>query len=244
MVHGVEQLVDTGAGDRGDKTHRHQVSAAQCPLERAVQLLRIHVLALLEVEFHQVVVEFHHLVHYGGVGVGGGVEVGGQIFGIEVTVGNPRGVLRRQVQGDAFAAESLPDLLHEPGQIGGLAIDLADHDEPGQLHFLGGCHAAPGHQFNAGSRVDHHHGGLHRLQHAHGAPGEVGRTRRVQEIDVSAVVLETALRHVGGILQPFFLRSIVGHRAAALDAAGRLDRAGNRQKFLRQDRLAGAGMPE
>ena len=175
---------------------------------------------------------------------GNGIEVGVGVFRIEIAVGHPRGVVGRQVQRDALAPEGLADLLHQAGQVGGLAVDMADHDEPGQLHFPGRVHRPAGHQFDAGGGVDDHHGGLHGRQHAQRPPGEIRRTRRVDQVDVGAVVLEMAKRDIGGILQALLFGAVVAHRGAAFDAAGRLDRAGSRQQLLGQHGLAGAGMAE
>ena len=58
----VEQLRDAGAGLGGDEAHRHQVALAQRLLERVVQLLRRQLLALLEVQRHQFLVDLDHLV--------------------------------------------------------------------------------------------------------------------------------------------------------------------------------------
>ena len=244
LVHCVEQLVDAGPRDGGDETHGNQVAAAQRAFEGAVKLLRVHVLALFQVQLHEVVVEFHDLIDDGGVRRRDRIEVGVRVFGIEIAVGDPRGAVGGQVQRNALAAEGLADLRHEPGQVGGFAVDMADHDEPGHVHFPGGVHGAPGHEFDAGRGVDHDHRGFGRRQHAQRASREIGGAGRVDQVDVSAAVLEMAHRHVGGILQALLFRAVVANGAAALDAAGRRDCAGCRQQVFGQHGLAGAGMTE
>ena len=57
-----EQFRDAGAGFRGHEAHGYQVPLAQRLLERVVKLLRLELLALLEIEGHQLVVHFDDLV--------------------------------------------------------------------------------------------------------------------------------------------------------------------------------------
>ena len=103
----VQQLRDARAGFGGAEADRNQVVFAQRLLERVVQLLGIQqFLALLQVERHQLLVDFDHLVDDLGVRVSDRREVGRLALRLEEAVDDRCAAFRRQVERQAALAES------------------------------------------------------------------------------------------------------------------------------------------
>lgn len=65
----LDELVDAGPGRRRHVTDRDQVRLAQRRLEGIVQLLGLELLALLEIDLHQGLVDLDHLVDDPAVGL-------------------------------------------------------------------------------------------------------------------------------------------------------------------------------
>src|SRR5687768_2811351 len=58
----LQQLFDTDAGLGGHETNRDQMAFTQRALERVVQLLRRQLLALFQVQLHQIFIDLDHLI--------------------------------------------------------------------------------------------------------------------------------------------------------------------------------------
>ncbi len=101
----LQQLRDPGAGLGRGEAHRHQVSLAQRLLKRVVQLLRGDLLALLEVERHQLLVELDHLVDDLGVG---GLDRGESPRRGRAAGRNSRPPSRRRRRGGSAAGTRVP----------------------------------------------------------------------------------------------------------------------------------------
>jgi len=111
----VEQFTHAGASARRREAHRDQMTFAQRLFQRRVQLRCIDV-AVVEVAFDELCIDFDHLLHQ---------RTMRRIDGAEVAV--PRAVIEavdhlrstgvRQIQWQAFLAERVLDLLQQRGQI-------------------------------------------------------------------------------------------------------------------------------
>ncbi len=67
----LQQLGHSGAGFGRHEAHRHEVPLAQRALKRVVKLLRRQLLALFEIQGHQTVIDFDHLIEDLGMCRGG-----------------------------------------------------------------------------------------------------------------------------------------------------------------------------
>ena len=105
------QFRDAGAGLGGAEAHRHEVILAQRLLERIVQLLGRELLALLEVERHQLFVDLDHLVDDLGVRRLDRGEVRRLAARLEEAVDDRLAAVGRQVERQAGLAEGFADLL-------------------------------------------------------------------------------------------------------------------------------------
>ncbi len=195
----IQQTLDAGASAGRDEADRDEVSLAQRLFERRVQLLGLQILALLQVQRHQVFVHLDHLIDQGGVGGGntGKIAVSG---GVEKAVRHPGSAVGRQVDRQAFAAERLLNLLQQAGQVDVVGVDLVDDDHPALPAFGGALHHPLGDRLDPGLRVDHHCDGLHRRQHGDGLADEIREAGGIDQIDVGAVVVEIDQRGVERVL--------------------------------------------
>jgi len=146
--------------------------------------------------------------------------------------------VRGQVKHLALIAKALADLGHQAGQVDVVGVDLVDGDHARQAARLGGTHHALGHQFDAGLRVDDHHGGIDRRQRGEGLTGEIGIAGRIDQVDVHALGGEIDQRRIEGMARRLLLRVEIAHRAALLDRALRRNGAGPEQQGLRKGGLA------
>ena len=102
--------------------------------------------------------------------------------------------------------------------------------------------------FDAFAVVEQHHGAVGGDERAVGVFGEVFVTRRVEEVDVVAVVLELhdarRDRDAALLLELHPVGRRVPCGTPRLDRAGEVDGAAVQQELLRQRRLAGVGMAD
>src|SRR5579883_1530691 len=102
-----QQLRDAGPGLGRSETHRHEMALAQGLLERVVELLRGDLLALLEVDRHELLVQLDHLVDELGMRRLHGGEVGRRAMRLKVAIDDGPTALRGQVERQAFRSEGL-----------------------------------------------------------------------------------------------------------------------------------------
>jgi hypothetical protein len=238
----LEQFGDPDAGLGRAEADRHEVVLAQCLLERIVQLLRRDLLALLEVERHEMLVHLDDLVDDFGVRGFHGREIGGLSLRLEEAVHHGLAAVGRQVERKARLAEGLADLREHLLGARILAVDLVDNDQPAQAARLGEIHHALGHRLDAVHRAHHDHRSLDRLERDQAAAQEVGVPRSVDDVDAPALRLEPADRGVERVQQRLFLWIEVAHRRAAGERPLGPDGSGLREQGLGQQRLARAGL--
>ncbi len=142
-------------------------------LKRVVELLRRQLLALLEVQRHQLLVDLDHLVDDLGVRGRHRGEVGLRLAGREEAVDDAAAAVGRQVERQALAAERFAQLGQHLLGLRVLAVDLVDDDEAAQLAVAREFHHALRDRLDAVDGADDDRGGLHRFEHAQRAPGEV-----------------------------------------------------------------------
>ena len=232
----VEQLADAGAGARGHEAHRHQVAFAQRLLERRVQLLGLD-LALLEVLRHQLLVDLDDLVDERAVRLFDRREIGfaGRI---EKAVDDPLAAVGGQVDRQAFLAERAANRREHRRQIDVVGVDPVDDDEPAQLalgrpfHHARGDHLEPAAALMTTAAVSTASSAPIAWPMKSGKPGvSIRWIARVGR-------LEMQQRRAQRMLVRLFERIEVADRGAALDAAGRRDRAGPGEQRLGERRLA------
>jgi hypothetical protein len=228
----VQQVVEAGTRLGRNEQDGHQAPLAQRLLEGRMQLARRRVLAVLQVASQQVLVFLDQLIDQLAVGVGDRVEVGVANFMLQ-NLDHVSPIVRRQVEHFALVAEAFAEPHHQAGQIDVVGIDLVDDDHARQATRLGGAHHALGHQFDAGLGIDHYHGGIDRRQRGKGLTGEIGITRRVEQVDMHAFGGEIHQCRIEGMTRRLFLRIEIAHCAALFHRALGGDRAGPEQKSFR-----------
>src|SRR5207244_12675204 len=102
-------------------------------LKRVVKLLRRQLLALLEIDGHELLIELDHLIDDLRMRARDGREVGSWPVCLEETVDDCRAAVRRQVQRQALRAEGFAQLAQNFGARCVAAVDPGDYDEPTQL---------------------------------------------------------------------------------------------------------------
>ena len=213
---------------------------AQRHLERIVQLFGRDLLALLEVERHQLLVHLDDLVDDFGVGLLGAREIRGLAFGLEEAVHHGRAAVGRQVERQARPAEGLADLEQHLLGARVTAVDLVHDDQAAQAARLCKLHHAQRHRLDAVHRAHHDHGGLDRLERGQAAAEEIRISRSVDHVHAPPLALEAADGGVQGVEQGLFLGIEVAHGRAARQGPLGLDCTGLREQGFGQKRLARA----
>ncbi len=206
-------------------------------LERRVQLLGRKLLALLEVERHELLVHFHHLVDQGGVRRLHRGEIGIAV-GIEEAVHDVLASMRGEVDRQAFLAEHFLDPGEERLEVDVLRVDLVDEDHAVQVALAGRAHHARRVELDAVLRIDHDHREVDAGERGDRLPGEVGHAGGVDQVDVDAFVGEVDDCGAEGVAVGLFEGVGVGDGAAALDAAWGADHSGFPQQGFGQGRLS------
>ena len=178
---------------------------AQRLLERRVQLLGAD-FALLEVQLHQLFVDFDHLLDQRAVCVGHRREIR-LARRIEKAIDDFLAAAGRQIDRQAFLAERALQVCEQTGQIDVLGVDLVDDDHAAQPAFARPLHHALGHHLDAVLRVDDHHGGLDRGQRVERLAEKIRIAGRVDQVDVRVAVGEVDDRAGERVLVLFFERS-------------------------------------
>jgi hypothetical protein len=131
------------------------------------------------------------------------------------------------------------------GQLGRahFPVHLVDEGDNGRIPQAADVKQLQRLRLHALGRVDHHHGGVHRREHAVGVLREVFVARCVEQVDGVARVLE--LHHRAGdrdatlLLHFHPVRSRMTRTPPRLHRAGQLDRPAEEQQLLGQGGLAG-----
>ena len=211
-----------------DEADRDQVALAQRLLERRVQLARVDV-ALVQVAVDEVGVDLDHLLDQRAVRL------------LDATRNRPRplaAALKKQSTtrvppsaGRFSGRHSRPkaslDLRQQRRQVDALRIDLVDDDHAVEAALARPVHHPRAHHLDAGRGVDDDRRGLDRLERRQRLADEIGVARRVDQVD--ARVARAAGAAAPSSASAASRRSS-GSKSltvrAALDAAGRADRAG------------------
>ena len=240
----LQQLCNPRARLGRGKTHRYEMALAQGLLKRVVQLLRRELLALLQVQRHELLVELHYLVDDLGVRRLDRGEVGGAPVRLKETIHHAIAAAGGQVERQALGPERLAQLLEHLRTARFAAVDLVDDYQTAQLALACELHEALRQGIHAAHGTHHHGYRLHRLEHRQGLAEKVGVAGGVDDIDVHAAVIETADGGVEGVLQALLLRIEIGNRRAPLQAAARAGGPGLQQQRLQERGLARAGLPD
>ena len=143
----------------------------------------------------------------------------------------------------AVDAEHRLDLLEQRHRRAHLAVHLVHERDDRRRAQAAHFEQLDRLRLDALRRVDHHHRGIDRGQHAIRVLGEVLVPRRVEEVDRVALVVELhhGARHRDSalLLHLHPVRRRVPPALARLDGAGELDRAAVEQELLGERRLAG-----
>ena len=239
----LQQLLDAGAALGGNEADGNEMPLAERLLKRVVELLRRQLLALLEVQRHQLLVDLDHLVDDLGMRGSDRIEVGLRRAGFEEAVDDAAATVDGKIHRQALAAERFAQLRQHLLGPGVLAVDLVHDDQPAQLAVAREFHHALRDRLDAVDGADDDRGGFHRFEHAERAAGEVGITGRIEQVDATLADVEVDDGGVERMPQLLFLRIEVAHRRAALEASAAADCAGLREQGLGQQRLAGPRLP-
>ncbi len=225
----------------GGEADRYEMALTQGLLKRVVELLRREFLALLQVDGHQPLIYFDHLVEDLRVCRCHRREVHRIAVRLEKAVGHRRAALCGQIQRQTLRPERIAHLLQHAGGIGVPTVDLVDDDEAAQLPLACEVHEALRDRVDGAGCAEDDRDRLDGLESGERAPQKVGISGRIDEIDVNGAVVDGADRGIEGVLQALFLRIEVGHCRSALQAALTANRACAQQQRFHEQRLAGAG---
>ena len=236
----VEQLGDAGAGLRGDEADRDQVAFAQRLLERRVQLGGVDV-AVVEVAVDEVGVDLDDLLDERPVRRVDAAEVAVALAVVEAV----DDLACRRASGRFSGRHSLPnallDLRQHAGQVDAGRVDPVDDDHAVALARRGVLHHAHRHRLDADRRVDDDRRRLDRLERGQALAEEIGRARRVDEVDARLAARQVQHARVERVLHAPLERIEVADRRAALERSRRDDRARGDEQRLGEAGLAGGG---
>ena len=240
----VEQFLDAGAGARRYEADRHQVAFAQALLEGVVQVLPGQAgFAFLQVAAHHRFVDLHDLVDDALVRRRRRPRRRFRRSGRRSS--RPR--LRHSLAGRLIGRHSGPKLPRAvrrsaraslPGSASILLTTITRHRLRAwatsimrRVPYSMPCPALTTTQTVSTAENADRVG-----------PRKSGKPGRVDQVDVDAAVVDRRDGGVERVLPRLFHRVEVGHRAAALDAACRLDRAAGMQQGFEKRGFAGAGV--
>ena len=236
------ELRDPRTGLRRREAHRYEMALAQRFLERIVEPVRLQHLAF-EVKFHERLVDLDDLVDDPGMGFVHRREVGRPVPRREEAIDDAPAALRREVDGQALAAERIDEARELRFEIDFVDVDLVHHDHACESALPGGFHHAPGDHLDPLFRVHDDRHGLHRREDGQCPSEEIGITGGIDQIHVPGAALEARNRGIQRMLVLLLLRLEVAHRGAFRHAPGRTDDPGVCEQRLHQSRLAGGAVP-
>ena len=220
------------------------MTLAQRLLERIVQLLGRELLALLQVQSHELIVELDDLIDDLRVrGLHGG-EIRRAPVRLEEAIDDAVAAGGGEIQRQALGAKRLAQILQHLLAVRVAAVDLVDDDQPAQPALAREFHQALREGVDAGRGAHDHRDRLDRFEHRQRLAEKVRVAGGVDEVDVDAVAVDAADGGVERVLQALFLRIEVRHRGAAREAAAGADRAGLQQQRLEERGLARAGLAD
>ena len=147
-------------------------------------------------------------------------------------------VLRRQVEQHALVTETVADVSKQLGQVNVIGVNLVDDDHPAQFAGSSSLHHPFGIQFDTVLGVDDDHGGIDRRQRTNGLSGEIGESRRVNQMDVIIQPVEADDSRIDRMTKLFFLRIKIADGIALFDGSTRSDRAGRGKQCFGKGGLA------
>src|SRR5690606_24220256 len=151
---------------------------------------------------------------------------------------------RGQVQRQAARPEHAPDRFERGFRIGVDGVDLVDDDEAADAALLGRRERALRDRLQALLGVDDDGARLDGRQHGGRAAEELGISRRVEQVDVRAAMLEMTDRDVERVAEPPLLLGEIADGGAFFDAAWGADRAGGGEQRFYEGGLTGSGVAE
>ena len=242
----VEQFGHARPAARRDEANRHQVAFAQRLFQRRVQFGGVDV-AVVQVAVDEGGVDLDDLLDECAVRRIDAAEIAVARAVVEAV--DHLGAARvGQVQRQALAAEGGLDVGQQRGKLRAGGVDLVDHQQAVEVALGGVVHHSHRHRVDAADfpagGVDHHHGGLHRLERRQCLADEVGRPGRVDHVNARAGMLEVHHRGIERVLHLAFEGVEIADRAAALQAAGCADRAGTDQQRFGQAGLSRTLRPD
>jgi hypothetical protein len=129
-------------------------------------------------------------------------------------------------------------------EVGALAVEHVDEDEPGQALGVGALPESFGLNLDAGDAVDDDHRRVGGPQRRRRVRDEAGVAGRVDQVDLTVVVLEAGDAGIDRKPALLLVGLVIGDRRAVLDLAEPVDRTGLEQHRLVQARLPAAAMTD
>ena len=142
------------------------------------------------------------------------------------------------VQRHHAVAVRLAELLQYSIEVGVLAVEPADDDDARRFGRLKLRPHRLGADLDARGGVDEDDGGVRNAKPGVLVAGEVGKTRRVDEVDLDAVVGEGGQRHVDGDVPFLFLGVGVQNAGAVIDLAEAVRGPDRMEEGLDETRLS------
>src|SRR6185436_12943922 len=234
----VEQLRNARARFRRHEAHGHEMAFPQRLLERIVQLYRRELLALLEIQRHQLFVDLDDLIDDLRVRRLHGREIRRLAMRLEEAVHDGRAAFAREVERQAFGTEQLAHGAQRRFGMSVLAVDLVDDDQPAQPAVAGEFHESLADRVDGRAHADDDHGRFDGFQHRVRAAEEICVSGCVDQREVRRAGVEGTERRVDRMLKPLLLRVEVRNRRPARQAALRADGPRLQQQGLEEQRLA------
>ena len=117
--------------------------------------------ALLEIPFHELFIDFDHLIDNFGMGLTNRKKVGFPLFHIEEAIDDRLSLAGRKIQRQTFLPEGFADRAKQCFKIDVRCINFV-HDDQSTIAARGsGFHRPVGDHFDAGLGIDHDCGGFH-----------------------------------------------------------------------------------
>jgi len=110
--------------------------------------------------------------------------------GIQEALDDGLARLAGEIDGEAFGAKRLADLLDEGFEVHVGQIDLVDDNGAGEISLLGRLHHSARHHFDAADGVDNDDDSLDGRQASDGLADQIGRPGGVENVDAFALIIQ------------------------------------------------------
>src|SRR4051794_36292424 len=150
----------------------------------------------------------------------------------------------RELDGDALRREPRLERLQRREEVGPLAVEQVDQDQPREAELVAALPEALGADLDAHDARDARDGALDHSKRAEDVGLEARLARRVDEIDRTALPLEVGDRRRDRHPAPALLVVVVGDRRLLGDAPEPVHGSRLEQQGLDQRGLAGAAMAD